>query len=111
MNCSSHNNYGYSIGHAFTLNQLEPIKNLPKDYDSKDRIGHLVVTCWGRADILVCLFIKFSCVFVIFPCAVLGRMWYLIYRFLIFAFLLTSIIRVGLSVLCNGPMKSLRTLI
>ena len=48
------------MGNAFILNQLEPIKNLTKDCDSKDIIGHLGVICWGRADLLACLLIKFS---------------------------------------------------
>ena len=35
----------------------------------------LVVTCWERADLLalVC-----DCVFVTFPCSILGQVWYLI---------------------------------
>ena len=35
----------------------------------------LVVTCWERADLL---FVIFNCVFVIFPCGILGQVWYLI---------------------------------
>ena len=35
----------------------------------------LVVTCWERADFL---FVMFNCVFVTFPCGILGQMWYLI---------------------------------
>ena len=38
----------------------------------------LVVTYWERADILVLLYVMFSCVFVTFPCGVLGQVWYLI---------------------------------
>ena len=38
----------------------------------------LVVTCWERADLLALLYVMFSCVFVTFPCGVLGRVWYLI---------------------------------
>ena len=35
----------------------------------------LVVTCWERADLL---FVMFNCVFVNFPCGILGQVWYLI---------------------------------
>ena len=35
--------------------------------------GHLL----GRADLLVLLYMMFSCVFVIFPYGVLGQVWYL----------------------------------
>ena len=38
----------------------------------------LVVTCWERADLLALLDMMFSCVFVTFPCDVLGKVWYLI---------------------------------
>ena len=38
----------------------------------------LVVTCWVRADLLALLYVMFSCVFVTFPCGVLGQVWYLI---------------------------------
>ena len=38
----------------------------------------LVVTCWEMANILALLYVMFSCVFVTFPCGVLGQMWYLI---------------------------------
>ena len=38
----------------------------------------LVVTCWERADHLVLLYVRFSCVFVIFPYGVLGQVWHLI---------------------------------
>ena len=38
----------------------------------------LVVTCWGRANLLVFLYVLFSCVFYTFPCGVLGQVWYLI---------------------------------
>ena len=33
----------------------------------------LVVTCWERADLMALLFVVFNCVFVIFPCNVLGK--------------------------------------
>ena len=33
----------------------------------------LVVTCWEMTDILDCLYVKFSCVLVTFPCGVLGQ--------------------------------------
>ena len=36
--------------------------------------GHLL----GKADRLDRLYVKFSCVFVTFPCGVLGQVWYLI---------------------------------
>ena len=38
----------------------------------------LVVTCWERANLLALLYVMFSCVFVTFPCGVLGQVWYLI---------------------------------
>ena len=43
----------------------------------------LVVTCWKRADLLALLCVMFllllfSCVFVTFPCGVLGQVWCLI---------------------------------
>ena len=38
----------------------------------------LVVTCWERANLLALLYVMFSCVFVIFPCCVLGQVWYFI---------------------------------
>ena len=38
----------------------------------------LVVTCWERANRLALLYVKFSCVFVTFPCRVMGQVWYLI---------------------------------
>ena len=37
----------------------------------------LVVTCWERADLLA-LVCDVSCVFVTFPCGILGQVWYLI---------------------------------
>ena len=37
----------------------------------------LVVTCWERVDLLALLYV-FACVFVTFPCGVLGQAWYLI---------------------------------
>ena len=33
----------------------------------------LVVTCWERADLLALV-----CVFITFPCGILGQVWYLI---------------------------------
>ena len=33
----------------------------------------LVVTCWGRADLLALLFVMFYCVFDTFPCGVMGQ--------------------------------------
>ena len=38
----------------------------------------LVVTCWERAGLLTLLCVMVSCVFVTFPCGVLGQVWYLI---------------------------------
>ena len=38
----------------------------------------LVVTCWERADLLALLYVKFYCVFVTFPCGILGQVWCLI---------------------------------
>ena len=43
----------------------------------------LVVTCWKRANLLALMYVIFSCIFVTFPCAVLGQVidcikWYLI---------------------------------
>ena len=37
-----------------------------------------VVTCYEGADILALLYVMFCCVFVTFPCGVLGRVWCLI---------------------------------
>ena len=38
----------------------------------------LVVTCWERANLLAFLYVMFSCVFVTFPCGVLGQVCYLV---------------------------------
>ena len=38
----------------------------------------LVVTCYERADLLALLCVMFYCVFVTFPCGVLGQVWYFI---------------------------------
>ena len=38
----------------------------------------LVITCWESANILAFLYVMFSCVFVTFPCGVLGQVGYLI---------------------------------
>ena len=38
----------------------------------------LVITCWERVDLLALLYVMFYCVFVIFPCGVLGQVWCLI---------------------------------
>ena len=40
--------------------------------------GSLVVTCWERAYLLALFCVMFYCVFVTFPCGVLGQVWYLI---------------------------------
>ena len=57
--------------------------------ESEKSSNSLVVT-WDN--ILALLYVVFSCGFVIFPCGVLGRVGYLIYRFLFFAFILSSIL-------------------
>ena len=38
----------------------------------------IVVTFWERANLLALLYVMFSCVFITFPCGVLGQVWYLI---------------------------------
>ena len=35
----------------------------------------LVVTCWERADLSALLYVMFHCVFVTFPCDVMGPVW------------------------------------
>ena len=50
----------------------------------------LVVTCWERADLLA-LVDDVYCIFVTFPCGILGQVWYLIVSFLIFVDFLTLI--------------------
>ena len=40
----------------------------------------LVVTCWERADILAIVG-DIYCIFVTFPCGILGQAWYLIESF------------------------------
>ena len=40
----------------------------------------LVVTCWERADLLA-LVGDVYCIFVTFPCGILGQVWYLIVLF------------------------------
>ena len=50
----------------------------------------LVVTCWERADLLA-LVGDVYCIFVTFPCGILGQVWYLIVSFLIFAVFLAFI--------------------
>ena len=40
----------------------------------------LVVTCWERDDILALVDVCF-CIFVTFPCGILGQVWYLIVSF------------------------------
>ena len=41
---------------------------------------YLVVICWERADLLA-LVADVYCIFVTFPCGILGQMWYLIVSF------------------------------
>ena len=38
----------------------------------------LVVTCWERAELLDLLYVMFYCVFVTFPCGILGQVWCMI---------------------------------
>ena len=40
----------------------------------------IVVTCWERADLLA-LVGDVYCIFVTFPCGILGQVWYLIVSF------------------------------
>ena len=40
----------------------------------------LVVTCWKRANLLA-LVCDIYCVFVTFPCGILGQVWYMIVSF------------------------------
>ena len=40
----------------------------------------LVVMCWERADLLA-LVGNVNCIFVTFPCGILGQVWYLIVSF------------------------------
>ena len=40
--------------------------------------GSLVVTCWGKTDLLALLCVVFACVFVTFPCGILGLLCHLI---------------------------------
>ena len=40
----------------------------------------LVVTCWERADLLA-LVGDVYCIFITFPCGILGQVWYLIVSF------------------------------
>ena len=39
---------------------------------------NLVATCLERANLLACLYVMSSCVFITFPCGVLGQVWNLI---------------------------------
>ena len=41
----------------------------------------LVVTCWEMANLLTLLYVMCSCVFVTFPCGLMGQVWYLIVLF------------------------------
>ena len=40
---------------------------------------YLVVTCWERADLLA--LVDVYCIFVTYPCGILGQVWYLIVSF------------------------------
>ena len=70
----------------------------------------LVVTCWERADLLVFLNVMFSCIFVTFPCGVLGQVWYLIVwipDLCLLPFFVAHSIRVIPSLLCSNCECSL----
>ena len=41
-------------------------------------LSSLVVTCWERADLLALVCDVYNCIFVTFPCGILGQVWYLI---------------------------------
>ena len=51
-------------------------------------LSRLVVTCWERADLLALVGYVYG-IFITFRCGILGQVWYLMYRFLIFAVFLT----------------------
>ena len=38
----------------------------------------LVLTCWEKSDLLALWYMMFSCVLSLFPCGVLGQVWFLI---------------------------------
>ena len=52
----------------------------------------LVVACWERADLLA-LVGDVYCIFVTFPCTVLGQVWYLIVSFADLCLLFTLYLR------------------
>ena len=59
----------------------------------------LVVKCWERADLLALLYVMFCCVFVTFPCGILGQLWCLIVSILDLCLL--SYFELNLIVSCN----------
>ena len=38
----------------------------------------LIAACWEKDNLMALLYVMFSCVFVTFPCGVLGKVWFLI---------------------------------
>ena len=66
-----------------------------------------VVTCWERADLLA-LIGDVYCIFVTFPCGILGQLWYLIVSFpdlcgrsYFVAIKVIMVLQVPTKVLCN----------
>ena len=49
-------------------------------YGIEIEISYMNVTCWERADLLA-LVGDVYCIFVTFPCGILGKVWYLIVSF------------------------------
>ena len=61
----------------------------------------LMVTCWDRADVLA-LVGHVYCIFVTFPCGILGQVWYLIVSF-------PDICHLSYFGLSDGPVSCLDT--
>ena len=61
----------------------------------------LVVSCWERADLLA-LVDDVYCIFVTFPCVILGQVWYLIVSFPDLCLILTIIFRQILEIVKMG---------
>ena len=55
----------------------------------------IVITCWERAYLMALLCVMFSYVFVTFPYAGPGRVWYLIVLIAYFCLFLTLVLYVG----------------